>query len=156
MLQRWYPIHNFRRFEQAADRFTQVIPSRVRVNADRSWAVPLDVVEDDGHIVVKASLPGLQVDDIDVTIEGGILTITADTKVPELKNDEGREDGGYVVRERRSGSFHRSLRLPEHVDTDKVEPRYENGVLTITLPVAESKKAKHLKIAVGAALPEGK
>ena len=60
-----------------------------------------------------------------------------------------------MVRERRSGSSHRSLRLPDHVDTETVEPRYENGILTITLPVAESKKAKHLKVAVGAALPEG-
>ena len=111
----------------------------------------MDIVRDGDKVTVQASLPGVQPDDIDVTIEGGVLTIKADTKV-----EEEREDGGYVVRERRSGSFHRSLRLPEHVDTDKVEPRYENGVLTITLPVAESKKAKHLKVAVGAALPEGK
>ena len=80
-----------------------------------------------------------------------MLTIKAETKV-----EEERKDGGYVVRELRAGSFHRSLRLPEHVDTDKVEPRYENGVLTITLPVAESKKAKHLKVAAGAALTDGK
>ena len=78
-----------------------------------------------------------------------MLSIKADTKV-----EEEREDGGYVVRERRAGSFRRSLRLSDTVDTDKVEPRYENGVLTITLPVAESKKAKHLTVAVGAALPE--
>ena len=61
-----------------------------------------------------------------------------------------------MVRERRAGSFHRSLRLPEKMDADKVGPRYENGVLTISLPVAESKKAKHLKVAAGVALTEGK
>ena len=79
------------------------------------------------------------------------MSFKADTTV-----DEEREDGGYVVRERRAGSFRRSLRLSESVDTDNVEPRYENGVLTINLPVAESKKAKHLTVAVGAALPAAK
>ena len=58
-----------------------------------------------------------------------------------------------MVRERRTGSFHRLLRLSDHVDIDKVEPRYENGVLTIVLPLAESKKAKRLTVAHGDALP---
>ena len=63
------------------------------------------------------------------------MTIKADTKT-----EEEREDGGYVVRERRAGSFHRWLRLPEKVDADKVEPRYENGVLTISLPVPSPRR----------------
>ena len=117
----------------------------------RDWSIPLDIVRDGENVTVKASLPGVQPEDIDVTIEGGVLSIKAD-----IKAEEEHEDGGYVVRERRAGSFHRSLRLSEHVDTDNVEPRYENGVLTIVLPVAESKKAKHLKVAAGAALTEGK
>ena len=141
MLQRWYPIHNFRRFEQAADRFTRVIPSRVGVNTDRSWAVPLDVVEDDGHIVVKASLPGLQVDDIDVTIEDGVLTITAETNTESEDNNEN-----YLVRERRSGKFRRALRLPKTADADKADPKFEHGVLTITLPKLEEAKPKRLSI----------
>ena len=141
MLQRWYPIHNFRRFEQATDRFTRVIPSRVGVNTDRSWAVPLDVVEDDGHIVVKASLPGLQVDDIDVTIEDGVLTITAETSTESEDNNEN-----YLVRERRSGKFRRALRLPKTADADKADPKFEHGVLTITLPKLEEAKPKRLSI----------
>ena len=141
MLQRWYPIHNFRRFEQAADRFTRVIPSSVKVNTDRSWAVPLDVVEDDGHIVVKASLPGLQVDDIDVTIEDGVLTITAETSTESEDNNEN-----YLVRERRSGKFRRALRLPKTADADKADPKFEHGVLTITLPKLEEAKPKRLSI----------
>ena len=164
VLTRWNPLYEIRRAHRLANRrwagfptyFTGAGAGYFDGAERRDWSIPLDIVRDGDKVTVQASLPGVQPDDIDVTIEGGVLTIKADTKVPELKNDEEREDGGYVVRERRSGSFHRSLRLPEHVDTDKVEPRYENGVLTITLPVAESKKAKHLKVAVGAALPEGK
>ncbi len=153
VLTRWDPFYEIRRAHRLANRRWAGFPtfSAGAGNFDgaerRDWSIPMDIVRDGDNVTVKASLPGVQPDDIDVTIEGGVLTIKADTKV-----EEERENGGYVVRERRIGSFHRSLRLSEHVDTDKVEPRYENGVLTITLPVAESKKTKHLKVA----LPEGK
>ena len=157
VLTRWDPLYEIRRAHRLANRRWAGFPAfhagaGFFQRAERQdWSIPLDIVRDGDNVTVQASLPGVQPDDIDVTIEGGILTIKADSKT-----EEEREDGGYVVRERRSGSFHRSLRLPDHVDTENVEPRYENGILTITLPVAESKKAKHLKVAVGAALPEGK
>ena len=61
-----------------------------------------------------------------------------------------------MVRERRSGSFIRSLRLPETVDADQAKPNFDTGLLTITLPKVESKKAKHLAVTVGKALEEGK
>ena len=157
VLTRWDPLYEIRRAHRLANRRWAGFPA---FNAgagffDRAerqeWSIPLDIVNDGDNITVEASLPGVQPDDIDVTIEAGVLTIKADTKV-----EEERKDGGYVVRERRAGSFHRSLRLPEQVDADKVEPRFENGILTITLPVAESKKAKHLKVASSAALADGK
>ena len=155
VLTRWDPLYEIRRAHHLANRRWAGFPTAFAGFADgverQDWSIPLDIVRDGDNININASLPGLQPDDIDVTIEGGVLTIKAETKV-----EEERKDGGYVVRELRAGSFHRSLRLPEHVDTDKVEPRYENGVLTITLPVAESKKAKHLKVAAGAALTDGK
>ncbi len=144
VLTRWDPFFEIRRARHLANRRFAGYTADER----RDWSIPLDIVRDGDTVTVKASLPGVLPEDIDVTIEGGVLSIKADTKV-----EEEREDGGYVVRERRAGSFHRSLRLSDNVDTDKVEPRYENGVLTITLPVAESKKAKHLTVAVGAVLP---
>ena len=154
VLTRWDPLYEIRRARRLAG-FSPFAASRGNFESAESaerndWTIPVDIVRDGDNVSVQASLPGVKPEDIDVTIEGGVLTIKADTKV-----DEERENAGYVVRERRTGSFHRSLRLSEHVDTDKVEPRYENGVLTITLPVAESKKAKHLKVAVGAALTDG-
>ena len=154
VLTRWDPLFEMRRAHRLANRRFAGFPAffagsdRSEAAERRDWSIPLDIVRDGDSVTVKASLPGVLPEDIDVTIEGGVLSIKADTKV-----EEEREDGGYVVRERRAGSFRRSVRLSDNVDTDKVEPRYENGVLTITLPVAESKKAKHLTVAVGAALP---
>jgi len=154
VLTRWDPLYEMRRAHRLANRRFAGFPACFSSSDHsegaerREWSIPLDIVRDGDSVTVTASLPGVQPEDIDVTIEGGVLTIKAGTNV-----EEDREDGGYVVRERRAGSFHRSLRLSENVDIDKVEPRYENGVLTITLPVAESKKAKHLMVAVGAALP---
>lgn len=73
---------------------------------------------------VQANLPGVRPEDIDVTIEDGILTIKAETK-----SEEERKEEGYVVRERRAGSFHRALRLSDHVDTDKVTPLRERWLV---------------------------
>ena len=108
----------------------------------------MDIFRDGGDVTIKASLPGVNPADIDITIEGGVLTIKAET---ETENES--EDREHVLRERRTGSFQRSIRLSEHVDTENVDPRYENGILTITLPLAESKKAKHLTVTVGSGLP---
>ncbi len=105
------------------------------------WGIPLDIVEEDGNILVHASLPGFNPDDITVSVEDDVLTIKGQTE-----EEHERKEGGYLLRERRSGSFYRSLRLPETVDADKAEPHYENGVLTITMPKVESKKVKHLKV----------
>lgn len=150
VLTRWDPLYEIRRAHHLANRRLAGFPaffSDVNEGERRDWSIPLDIVKDEDKVTVQASLPGINPDDIDVTIEDGVLTIKAETH-----SEDERKDGEYVVRERRVGSFHRSLRLSEHVDTDKVEPRYENGVLTITLPVAEAKKAKRLKVSAGAAL----
>ncbi|NQW23563.1 MAG: Hsp20/alpha crystallin family protein [SAR202 cluster bacterium] len=157
VLTRWDPLYEIRRAHRLANRRLVGFPAFFDGNGyldegeKRDWSIPLDIVKDEDKVTIQASLPGINPDDIDVTIEDGVLTIKAETH-----SEEERKDGEYVVRERRVGSFHRSLRLSEHVDTDKVEPRYENGVLTITLPVAEAKKAKRLKVSAGTALPEGK
>ena len=89
-------------------------------------------------------MPGVEPEDIKVTIEEGLLIIEGDTRTGHEERD-----GNYLMRERRAGKFRRSLRLPKTVDTDKVESRYEQGVLTITFPKVESKRARRLEIKVG-------
>ena len=143
-LERWYPFSDFRRTDEALSRFWRSRVPRVASYNMESWAIPLDVVQDDDSIVVTASLPGLEADGIDVSVEDGLLTISGETKA-----DTEKTDGNYVIRERRSGKFHRVVRLPDTVDADRAEPRYVDGVLTIKLPKIEAKKAKRLQIHAG-------
>ena len=98
----------------------------------------MDAYEEGDNLVVRASLPGVNPEDIDVTVEDRVLTISGSTKV-----DEERDENGYLLRERRTGSFYRTVRLPETVDANIGQPHYEHGILTITLPKVEAKKAKH-------------
>ena len=156
ILQRWDPFAEMRRFHHTFNRDTfnrraWGFPTASTSAFDRRWHIPLDAVEEGDNLVLRASVPGVKPEDIEVTIEDGVLSIKTESK----EETEGKE-GGYLMRERRSGSFHRSVRLPESVDPDKAESGYENGVLTITLPKTEAKKAKRLEIAVGKALESAK
>ena len=146
VLQRWDPLFDFRRALNSHARTTRLATTSAGPSdtEKRGWAIPLDVVEQEDELLVRASIPGVKVEDIDVSIENQVLTIKAETKT-----DESHKEGGYLVRERRSGSFHRSLGLPETVDADQAKTSYADGVLTVNLPMAESKKAKHLRIEAG-------
>ena len=144
VLQRWYPMYEFPRIRRAMDRRWPSFGFAFDGIERRGWVIPLDVVEEGDDLVVRASLPGVSPEHIDVSIEDRVLTIKAETKA-----EEERKEGGYLMKESRSGSFHRSLRLPDTADAEKAKTLYENGVLTVTLPKAESRKAKHLKVAVG-------
>ncbi len=106
-----------------------------------NWAIPLDVVQEGDNIIVKASVPGVNPEDIDVSIENDVLTIKGQTK-----EEREHQEGNYLMRERRSGSFYRALRLPDTLDSDQAQPHYEHGVLSITFPRMESKKARRLQI----------
>ena len=138
VLTHWDPLFEIRRSNRLARR------GRTGLNdgfEQHEWSIPLDIVRDGDMFTVTANIPGVEPENIDVTIEGEVLSIKADIKV-----EEQREATDYLVRERRTGPFSRLLRLAENVDTENIEPRYESGVLTITLPIIESKKAKHFKV----------
>jgi len=108
------------------------------------WNISLDVIQRPDEVIVKASVPGVKPDGIDLSIEDDVLTLRAERK-PDFEDDQSV----YLVQERPTGSFYRALRLPESVDSNKIQSTYENGVLTITLPKAEEKKKKQIKIQVG-------
>ena len=141
VLQRWEQFRELGRAEDVLARHFRDYGSGNGVV--RAWPVPLDVAQEGDSVVVKASIPGIKPDEVEVTIEDGLITIKGETSA----ENEQRE-GGYLLRERRSGSFYRALRLPETVDADKAESSYENGVLTVTLPKLESKKAKKVELKV--------
>ncbi len=101
----------------------------------------LDVAERENDILVKAEMPGLAPDDIDISVHGNIVSISGEKKEAE----EDKKEGYYHV-ERSYGSFRRDVTLPTEVDPDKVNAEMKNGVLTVTLPKAE--KAKTIKVKV--------
>ncbi len=142
-LQRWDPFAEMHRFNGYFSHRPPRFPVSGHGAIKNSWYIPLDAVEEGDDLLVRASVPGVNPEDIEVTIEDGILSIKGETKDEhEVKNGE------YLMRERRSGAFHRSVRLPDTVDADKAETGYANGVLTIKLPKVEAKKAKRLEVAV--------
>jgi len=102
--------------------------SRRQLNGNTEWVPVVDVATKDGDIVVRAELPGIKQEDVDITFHNGVLTISGVRKAEEEK-----EGAGYYVRERRYGSFRRSLALPEGTDESKIHARYENGVLEVTV-----------------------
>ncbi len=151
-LRRWEPFRELRRLREEMDRWPRF---RVGFGDEEEgledWLVPLDVVEEGDNIVVHASVPGVKPEDIDVTLEENVLTIKG-----KAEDEKEHKEGGYLMRERRAGAFHRTLRLPATVDTEKAIPTYEHGVLTVTFPKVEAKKAKHLKVVAGKELEVGK
>ena len=144
VLQRWYPFAGTRRMEKAMDRLWRGFNGWEYVYPHAfNRSVPLDVEEKDDSILVRASLPSVRPEDIEVTTEDGVLTIKA-----ESTHEEETREGNYLMRERRTGSFHRSIRLPDTLDADKADSSYEHGVLTISFPKQEAKKAKRLEVKV--------
>lgn len=112
--------------------------------ATRPWAPPVDVLETENELVVKADLPDVDLKDIDIQIERGTLSIKGERKFERV---EGKGTGYHRI-ERSYGTFQRVFGLPDTVDPDKVKADYKSGVLTITLPKKEVAKPKTIKIDV--------
>ncbi|MDP8950988.1 MAG: Hsp20/alpha crystallin family protein [Actinomycetota bacterium] len=92
------------------------------------WSPALDVISENGDILVRAELPGVKPEDVDITLSRGVLTISG-----QRQAEQERQGAGYYVRERRHGSFRRSMQLPEGVDESSISARFENGVLELRI-----------------------
>jgi HSP20 family protein len=103
----------------------------------------MDVKETDKEITIEAELPGLDEEDVSLTIQNGVLTIEGEKK---LEHEEDKED--YHVMERRYGSFQRSLRIPDTVNEDKIEARFDKGVLKVVLPKRPEAASEQRKIEI--------
>ena len=142
VMQRWDPFRDLRQMDETMNRLWRGYGGVPASTED--WNISMDVIQRPDEIVVKASMPGVKPEAVDLAIEDNILTLRADRK-PDYEDDKSV----YLVQERPTGSFYRALRLPETVDASKVQSTYENGVLTIVLPKAEEKKKKQIKIQIG-------
>ena len=107
-----------------------------------SFSPAVDLVEKDDRYVVTAELPGVNRDDINVTVEDGVLTINAERRTEA----EEKEDGRVIRQERRYGKFVRSMRLGNHVDEGKVNAKYKDGVLELVLPKSEAVQPKRIAV----------
>jgi HSP20 family protein len=114
----------------------------------RRWVPPVDLVEAEDHFVLKADLPGLVEDDVNVEVQDGTLTISGERHAEH----ESQERGWYRI-ERAFGSFNRSLTLPDGVDTDAISARFENGVLEVRIPKPEERKPRRVEISGGNGKP---
>ncbi|HKT78855.1 MAG TPA: Hsp20/alpha crystallin family protein [Vicinamibacterales bacterium] len=111
-----------------------------------AWVPPVDIFQTGSHeLVLKAELPDMTREDIDITVDNGTLTIKGEKKL----TTEVPEDQFHRI-ERRYGSFSRSFSLPQTVDTAKVAAEYKNGVLTVRLPLREEAKPRQIKVDVAA------
>ncbi len=109
----------------------------------RPWVPPVDILETEQELMVKADVPDLKFEDIDVRMENGTLTIRG-----ERKFEEAKTEGGWHRVERSYGKFERSFTLPDTVDAEKVTADYKAGTLTVTLPKKEIAKPRQVKIQV--------
>jgi HSP20 family protein len=137
---RWEPFRDLVSLRDAMDRLFSESYIRPPAFVEGS-PFAVDVYETDQDVVLKASIPGTKPEDIDISIVGDTLTI-------EGHIDETTEvtEQRYVRRERRHGTISRTLTLPTAIQADRAEAKFENGVLTVTMPKAEEVKPKTIKI----------
>lgn len=138
-------LTTFDPFVQDFDRLVQRTFGWADGNASRGTVLPMDVIRTEGDVELRLDLPGADADSIEVTTEDNMLTVSA------RRTQEFVEKERPVIRERVMGSFSRKIRLAETVDTEKIEASYDNGVLTIRLPLIA--KAKPRKVEIKQAAP---
>ncbi len=145
MIDRYDPARQMMSLRQMMDRLFEdafIMPREGQVPSQDS--APLNVYEEGDNLVVEAQMPGVRPEDVEITAEGGMLTIRGHTKA-----EQERKDRNYLIREHREGIFVRSLRLPETVDADRAQASFDNGVLRLTFPKSAQAKPRRIAITPG-------
>lgn len=143
-LAKWEPFREVSRLRQEMDRLWDDFfgPGRRALRPlGEEWLPAMDVAEAPDKVTVKAEVPGMDPKEIDISLVGDVLTIKG-----EKKSEREEKKENYHMVERSYGSFARAIRLPAPVNADKIEAKYEKGVLTITCPKTEEVKPKAIEI----------
>ncbi len=140
-LTRWEPVREMMTLREAMDRLFDDAFTRPISMSGGSIVPAIDVYQNADEVVVKASLPGLKAEDVQISVTADILTLRG-----EFKEENEQEGKTYHLRENRYGAFERQVMLPTDVQTDKAKADFENGILTITLPKAETVKPRTISI----------
>ena len=143
-LVRWDPIRDMVSLREEMDRLLEdgFVGARGRFVPAGTATLALDVFESNQEVEVSASIPGVKPEDIDISVTGDMLTIKGEI----LEEKEEEKEGSFHLRERRWGSFQRSIQLPTLVKTDKAQAEFENGVLTLRLPKVKEAMTKSIRI----------
>ncbi len=123
--------------------FDWLLGGNVRSPTSAGWSPAIDVQEHENGFAVTVELPGLKAEDVELKIENGVLSLIGEKKE---EKEEGTEGSSRHVIERRYGRFERSFALPRGVDTEKVTAKFDDGILTVTVPKAASAKPKKIAI----------
>jgi len=142
-LSRWEPVREMMTLREAMDRLFDDAFTRPIAGNGGSVAPAIDLYQTPNDIVIKAALPGLKPEDVQLSVSNDVLTIRG-----EFKQDGEQKETTYYIHEHRYGSFERSVAIPLAVQTDKAKAEFKNGVLTVTLPKAEAVKPKTINIDV--------
>jgi HSP20 family protein len=140
-LVRWEPFRDMMSLRDVMDRLVDDAFIRPRDGMGMLTGPAIDMIENEDAVLVKATLPGMKPDEINLSITGDVLTIRG-----EIRSERNEEKGNYVLRERQYGSFSRSIPLPTSVVSDKAKAEFEDGILTLNLPKAEEVKPKTISI----------
>jgi HSP20 family protein len=142
-LTRWEPVREMMTLREAMDRlFDDAFTRPLSVRDGWTMGTPaIDMYQTDNDVVVKASIPGIKAEEVQINVTGDVLTLKG-----EIKQEEERTDRAWHIREQRFGSFERSIALPTEVKSDRAEAVFENGILTITLPKADEVKPRTINI----------
>lgn len=150
----WDPFAELTSLRQAMDRIWDDRPFRTLQGfangGGNSGYFPLDLIETADNVVVKASLPGVKPEDIDISVTGQLLTLKG-----EAREEHEEKEQNVYRKERRYGTFVRQLTLPTEVDSNKAEATFEHGVLRLSLPKADTARPKSIKVNATPAIEGG-
>lgn len=139
---RWEPFRETRRLHDMLDRaMDRSLLDNWFLDGGSTGHLALDLFQTDDELVVKANIPGLKPEDIDISVSGDTLTIQG-----EINQETDSDNAQYMLRERRYASFARSVTLPSTVEAEHAKAEFEHGVLTLTLPKAEEVKPKRISV----------
>jgi len=142
----WSPFRHLSTLRDEIDRLFDSPLNALTTNSQQflsGWLPAIDLHEDRDHLVLKAELPGMKKEDIDISLHGDVLTLSG-----ERKEEEMFDKAEACRNERFLGKFQRSFTLPVAVDASKVQASYKDGILTVTLPKAEEAKPKHIEVKI--------
>ncbi len=140
-ISRFDPIRDMITMRRAMDRMLDDAFARgTETRGTGAWLLPMDAYITEDAIVIQADVPGISADELDITLEGDALTIRGEIK----RQEQDRKQ--YIMLERPTGKFERTLNINTPIDHDKVEAAFENGVLTLTLPKAEAVKPRQIAV----------